>query len=283
VYTRILVPLDGSGLAEQVLPYARLLGQRLDSRIELLRVFEPPSPDLNVGLNPAMYAHRTNEFVEQQAMDYLNGVAGDLRDAGIRVSTAVLHGSFAPHIVDEAENEPDTLIAMCSHGRSGLTRWLRGSVTDKILHVTKDPLLIVRAKSGPSRPAEANIKTIIVPLDGSALAEQILPHAGTIAVAMESQVILVTVTSDDVPDAAAADCLRRSAEKLRQAGVSSVEERVVRGAPAAEIVDLAHQVPDSLVAMTTYGRSGVGRWLMGSVADRVVRDSESPVLVIRAA
>jgi nucleotide-binding universal stress UspA family protein len=200
---------------------------------------------------------------------------------------------------------------MTTHGRSGISRWLLGSVTDKVLHVTTNPLLMVRAYDQENPPEAVNLQTIIVPLDGSSLAEQVLPHAVSLARALKLRVLLAKATPslgeyqrylEHYPldgsstvysgmyeefsreeDALAMQYLHQIQEKLNNQGLSSVEERLLKSHAADAIVGLARETPHSLVAMTTHGRSGVGRWLLGSVADRVVRYSRDLVLVIRAA
>jgi nucleotide-binding universal stress UspA family protein len=310
MYRRILVPLDGSPLAEQVLAWVGILAKGMQSQVELLRVVEPPPqdlPDSAHGIDP----HRLFASIASHAQDYLEGLAIPLRQNGLSVSSIVREGSPASSIANEGAKEPDTLITMTTHGRSGISRWLLGSVTDKVLHATTNPLLMVRAYDQENPPEAVNLQTIIVPLDGSSLAEQVLPHAASLARALKLRVLLVRVTPslgeyqrylEDYPldssstvysgmyeelsreeDALAMQYLHQVQEKLNNQGVSSVEERLLKGHAADAIVSLARETPHSLVAMTSHGRSGVGRWLLGSVADRVVHHSRDLVLVIRAA
>ncbi|MFQ6026653.1 MAG: universal stress protein [Dehalococcoidia bacterium] len=300
VYTRILVPLDGSELAERVLPYVSLLGNRLQSRIELLRVIEPISDELSDpdhGVDP----HRISASMVSHAQDYLAKVAASLNNEGLTVSCTVHEGDPASYIVGEAEKDPDTLVAISTHGRSGIRRWTLGSVTDKVLQATINPLLIIRAGDQEATTTEVKLKTVIVPLDGSPVGEGILPHLTPLVAALGLKVTLLQVTPPaeeyyrymDYPVADYGDLSKevdtqalayfcRVSRKLRQQGVSSIEERLIHGHPAAAIVDYASKTPDSLVAMGTHGRSGVGRWILGSVTDRVVQQSGDPVLVIRS-
>jgi len=308
MYRRILVPLDGSELAEQALPYVHSIGKGLGARIELLRVAYPVAPE---ALDPALGPY------QDQIAAYLEGIAAPLTEDGLAVASTIREGDPAPIIVSEAEKEPDTLIAISTHGRSGITRWLLGSITDKVLHATTNPLLIMRAREPVgAQQATPLLDTIIVPLDGSDLAEQVLPHATALAQALHLKVLLVRVTPpaeayyrymhypvdpyqdpvhqaerpfvpyQNVPievDAEAVGYLGQVSRKLSPQGLTSVvAERLLHGDPAGAIVDLAQQTPNNLVAMTTHGRSGVGRWVLGSVTDRVVRHSGDPVLVIRA-
>ena len=196
---------------------------------------------------------------------------------------------------------------MVTHGRSGLGRWVLGSVTDKVLHGASNPLLITHAQADGSSPSSVSLKNLIVPLDGSPLADQVLPHVEALAPALGLNVILVRVTASadeyyryiDMSMGAgidtgrfeqyakeaeeeAATYLQKVKTQLDAKGITSVEERLISGNAARAILDLAQETPDSLVAMTTHGRSGVERWVLGSVTDRLVRHSGQPVLVVRA-
>jgi nucleotide-binding universal stress UspA family protein len=310
MYQRILVPLDGSHLAEQVLAWVEILAKGMQSRVELLRIYEPIPPETGDILQ-GIYPYDIVLGLREQAQEYLEGITAPLRKNGLPVSAIVQEGSPARCIIREAEREPNTLIAMTTHGWTGSSRWLLGSVTDKVLHATTTPLLVVRAYDQENPPEAVKLQTLIIPLDGSALAEQILPHAVSLAQAMKLKVLLVRVTpslgeyhryleyypldsSSHIysgmyeefsreEDARAMQYLHEVKEKLNQQGISSVEERLLKGSAADAIADLARQTPYSLIAMTTHGRSGVGRWLLGSVAERLVCQSRDLVLLVRAA
>ncbi len=295
MYTDILVPLDGSNVAEQVIPYVRVLGKAFSARIKLFHVFESLPSDVTPQQLPAL----------QGTASRLKQLTDSLKGEGLAVSNQLIEGEPgswtgdpASLIISEAERTSSTLIAMSTHGRSGITRWALGSTSEKLLHAASNPVLIIRAKEPAEIPSEVTFDTIIVPLDGSALAEQVLPHVVALAGPLRLKVLLVRVTPpaedyyrymeypvatyEDLPkqmDAAAVQYLHEVNEKLSQQGV--VVERLLHGDPASAIVDLAHETPNSLVAMTSHGRSGLGRWLLGSVADRVVRHSGGPVLLIR--
>ncbi|MBI4298543.1 MAG: universal stress protein [Chloroflexi bacterium] len=299
MYDRILVPLDGSQMAEQVLPYALLLAKGFRSRVALFRVIEPMQSSV---ADPDQIRHLDQVVADLHAKgeSYLQGITLSPRDTTEPASLKVVEGDPASQIVGEADKDPNTLLAMSTHGRSGVTRWLIGSVTDKVLLATDKPLLLVRAKEEKAPTLNVNLRTLVVPLDGSPLAEEILPHAAALAKALSLNVVLLNVIPDpkiyydyvNYPapsyefsakemEAPAKDYLQSIAQKLRLQGTPSVEQKVVHGDPASAIVDLTTKMPDCLVAMTTHGRSGLSRWIMGSVTDRVVRHSEKPVLVIR--
>ena len=305
MYNRILVSLDGSKLAEQVLPYVSLLADAYKIPVSLINVFEPVPPGL-ADPGRGLYETQITASYHDKAIDYLEGAGSALKDSGITVSCDAQEGNPADQIIREAENTSDTLIAMATHGRAGVSRWMMGSVTDKVLHATANPLLIIHAQEDGSGSTEVSLKNLIVPLDGSPLAEEILPHMEALAKALDLNVILVRVTPssqeygrylgqdmvavvnvdyDKYSEEASAEAegyLHQINERISQNGVSSVDERTLRGNAANEILDLLQDIPDSLVALTTHGRSGMGRWMLGSVADRLVRHSGHPVLVVRS-
>jgi nucleotide-binding universal stress UspA family protein len=295
MYDRILVPLDGSSLSEQTLPYVRMLATALNSPVELLFVYEPEPvfyyPDV------AHWQERAQEFHQhrEDASHYLNPSADTLKAAGVGVTTNFLEphrgGSQVPrnpvgdpvhHIIEIAQDQPNTLVVMCTHGRSGMGRWVMGSVTDKILHAIKTPLFIVRGKDEGSSTTDTNLESIIVPQDGSAIAERILPDAVNLSKALAIPIRLVSVIPSDQSHSYEEDHLRQVGERLVADGAHSSVAHVAHGDAAHAIVELTNEFPHALVAMTTHGRSGVGRWVMGSVADRVVRYAAGPVLVNRA-
>lgn len=304
MYGKVLVPLDGSPLAEQVLPYVRLVAKAFKSKVELLQVLGPVAPGL---VDPAKgrYLDEILASMRAQAGAYLDRVGASLRKVGLSVSTEVHEGNPAEYILSEVAKEKDTLIAMTTHGRSGIARWVLGSVADKVLNVAPNPLLVVRAKQKPTPANQVRLDVAILPLDGSRVAEQAIPHATALAGAMSVKLKLVRVTPfaqdlymyTDYPigaygeayeeamnslDTEAVKYLRNVSKRLQRQGVSSVEHTLLRGNPADAIVDIAQKTEDNLVVMTTHGRSGVGRFLLGSVADRVVRYCGDPVLIIRA-
>lgn len=303
MYERLLVPLDGSKLAEQVLPYARLIAKAMHLRLHLLRVVEPTATLLDNELHPSMRRHDPADHLKGLAQEYLDKVAAGLKEEDLLAKALVREGNAASEILADADQEPGTLIAMSTHGRSGLARWAFGSVTDKVLHGTKNPMLIVRSQGDEALRSEAGFEELIVPLDGSALAESVLPQVVSLAKSLGQRVTLLRVTTppatygsnamefptsvyytllDGLEDEAR-EYLAGVAERLRHEGVTSVETTVLTGPPAGVLVEeFAKKSSNALVAMSTHGRSGVGRWVLGSVTDRVLRHSGHPVLVIQS-
>lgn len=283
--SRILVPLDGSKLAEQVLPYARLLATAFGAQVELLRVSDPEARP---------------PFGAQPAGDYLKVAAGRCLP---NVSCACVERSGTPaQVIIDAGREAD-LIAMATHGTSGMRRWLLGSVASKVAQSATAPLLLVRPLEGETASLEVTLKTVFVPLDGSPLAEKILPQVIPIARKLALQVHLLRVYSAPASAYVAVEgmiapgpadyleTLRQEAQAyldaralaLQSQGLTNVVATAIEGDPANEIIDLALKTADNLIAMTSHGRSGIGRWLLGSVAEKVLQHSHDPVLLVRPA
>ena len=193
MYTRILAPLDGSVLSEQVIPYARAIAARLSLPMTLLMAIEPDHPTIGQALNPELHSHELVAHRAGHAQSYLSSVAARLRDAGITAGTVVPRGEPAQSVVDEASQDDGTLIAMSSHGRSGFARWWMGSVADKVLHMADHPLLLVRSHPRQGTSGERPPERLIVPLDGSDEAEDVLPHVANLASRMNIPVNLVQV------------------------------------------------------------------------------------------
>ena len=300
MFTRVLIPLDGSNLAENVLPYARLLAGALGLRIELLSVVD--SMDFARTMN-AGHVRDFNPLVEaamQEGKRYLEGVARSF--GGTVVSSAVEHGVSDKIIIEKAAGDKETLICMATRGRSGIHRWLMGSVAEKVLRGATNPLLLVRGDEEGKSDGVATLKSIVVPLDGSKLAEAVLPRAVDLAKILSLEIVLtrayqIPLTAYTGTDAAyipnndalltavkeeASAYLDEKVNQLRGNGIEKVSSILLVGSGADEIIDLARTTPDNLIAMCTHGRSGVKRWALGSVTEKVVRHSGDPVLVVRA-
>jgi len=288
------------------LPLANLLATALKISVNLLNVFDSVPPQF---ANPehGLFETELTSSYRDNAIDYMEKAGSGLKSSGVTISREAHEGNPADQITTQAETAPNTLIAMVTHGRSGLGRWVLGSVTNKVLHWATNPLIITHAQDEGKAPTEATLKNPVVPLDGSALADKALPHVTALAAALDLNVILVRVTASadeyyryvDVSSAAgintdrfdayaqeaedqAVSYLSQVKETMLKNGVKSVEDRVVSGNSVISILDLVQETPNCLVALTTHVRSGVERWILGSVTDRLVRHSGQPVLVIRA-
>jgi nucleotide-binding universal stress UspA family protein len=297
MYTRMLVPLDGSKVAEQVLPYARFLAKSLGIPTELLGVVDPET--LVAFANPAQgrpLDTRVTETMSRSAI-YLETTARSFQ--GAQVKSSVAKGKPEDEVIERAAADKNTLIVMATHGRSGLQRWLLGSVADKVLHGATNHLLLIRASDQGKTDGEAPLKTVIVPLDGSPLAERALPVVVDLAKKMDLQVVLVrayalppTISAEDYGyysaelldhlESEARDYLQGKINEIKQKGIATVTSVVNTGYGAEEIITLARNTPDNLIVMCTHGRSGIQRTVLGSVTDRVVRHSGDPVLIVQS-
>lgn len=298
MYTKILAALDGSRLAESILPYARLFANALNIPVELLRVIDPDT------LIPSIIAqhgrfHDILSVEREHATNYLKKVATSFSEPAA-VDCSVRIGKVAEVIVEVAEALPGTLIAMSTHGRSGIKRWFLGSVVEKVLRAGTNHLLLIRAPDESKKIEALPLKRVIVPLDGSKLAETVIPHAVDLARKTGLEIVLVRVFSLPTPlytaeqytanlqdlweqiKKEAQEYLEEKVKELQKDGLERVSTVLLEGSAADQIIELARKEPETLVVICTHGRSGVGRWVLGSVTERVVRHSGDPVLVIRA-
>jgi nucleotide-binding universal stress UspA family protein len=299
VYRSILVPLDGSTLGEHALSVAAALAARLKCDLHLVHVYrERVVDELPVyGLS--------GEAARESAERYIQSAADRLRAThGGRVDAVVLDGSPAEAIVDRIPIAGVDLVVMGSHGRTGASRFWLGSVADAIMRTATVPVLLVR--QGPDAKAstgEGLFERVLVPLDGSALAEAALPHAIALAKANEAHVHLLQVEEraedlrtsvwtlaahepDDLPSRLArADRylhhLIATYELQWPPATVSAEARGAHRVGEA-ITQVATERDADLIAMATHGR-GASRLLVGSVADKVIRGTTCSILLCRSA
>lgn len=298
MYTRMLIPLDGSKAAEQVLPYSRFLAKTLGVPVEFLEVVDPESHTLLA--NPAQGRYVDTILAEriESSKNYLEAIARSFQ--GSHVNCLVEKGKAEEVVIEKAAIDKNTLIVMATHGRSGIQRWVLGSVADNILHGAANHVLLVRVTDQGKTDGEAVLKTVVVPLDGSPLAERVLPDVAELARKMKLAVVLMrayalpsSVSGDDFGlysadlldqlESEARDYLAGKVNDLKDKGLEQVSSVVQIGYGAEEIITLARNTPDNFVAMCTHGRTGVKRWVFGSVTERVVRHSGDPVLIVPAA
>ncbi len=143
LYKRILLPLDGSALAEQALPHAIAQAERFQAELVLLRVIEP-LPRVGGGMSQATFERAEGEM-KAWAQGYLEDLAASVKEQGIPVQVVTMMGHPHKAIVRFAETNQVDLIVISTRGHSGLSRWLMGSVADRVLRGAKVPVLLVRA------------------------------------------------------------------------------------------------------------------------------------------
>lgn len=280
MYRTLLVPLDGSELAEQALPYVLKIAQSFESEVVLLTVCPPGDP----------LKHVLAEYLEKKAEGF--------RASRIKVRTLCIEGEPASSILSFATENKVDLIVISTHGKGGLSRWALGSIATKVVQRSHIPVFLVRS----SERAEATVRLgrVLATLDGSQFAEAILPHAEAFARAMAGEVVLLQVIEPmKAPPLVVyedwakvekdlMDKLQREAERylnrkralLVERGVK-VTTKLLQGKPAETILEFVGESDIDLVALTTHGFSGITRWAYGSVASRVVEASSKPVLLVR--
>ena len=290
---KIMIPLDGSPLSEMPLMPAAILAKATGAVLMLLRVQEPSDPMVDGELKS-----QVSEYKDNTAHKYLDEVTQKKILADVAREVLTVKGPVAESIIDCAAEYDVDLIVMSSHGRSGIGRWVYGSIAEKVLRQAPCATIIQQSKANV--PMFSN-KRILVTLDGSGLAERVLESAGDIAQATGSELILLRVTGmvqlaiDSVDPLVmkqdldkleeherfeAKEYLGRVQQKLAVSGLT-VKIEVISGPVAETILLYAAENDVDLIAMSSHGRSGVGRWFYGSVAEKVLRGAHSAMLIKR--
>lgn len=310
MYRSILVPLDGTHFAEHALPAALALARRGGARLLLVSISTPLTEAYVEGLYFSTLEMEKEVATRHQT--YLEALAARIRGLGnVTVDVLVKHGEVAATLCDlVAQGEAD-LVVMATHGRSALGRFWLGSVTDEMIRHASCPLLLIRPEDEEvDLQNEPRLSPILLPLDGTELAEQILPWAVSLAEHLPDaritlmrgiQSVVPVSSAPDLPEAEKAarallrqvqelqERLRQDAEQylekvaagLRARGLQVQTQVVVEDQPALAILHEAEQERAALIALETHGRRGLSRLILGSVADKVVRGSHVPVLVHR--
>lgn len=298
-FRSILVPLDGSPFAEQALPLAARIAERTGGKLRLALVHELPSAPVDL-LAARMYA--AMELGTRRAeRAYLRRIQARLREGGTRLSSAVtMTGKPGPTLSQYVHELGMDLVVMATHGRGGVRRAWLGSVADHLIRALNVPVLLVRPHEG-ERAVKPSVEPteILVPLDGSPLAEEAIPIAVLLArglgleisllqvvvpVLLSSDPILANPYDEDLTAGVrdqAQDYVRDLAERLRSQGVRASGTAAIGWYPTDTILSLARPERVAMVVIATHGRGGVRRLALGSVADKVVRGAEVPVLVYR--
>jgi nucleotide-binding universal stress UspA family protein len=275
---RIVVPLDGSLTAESVLPQVRRLLYRHDSEVILVRAVNPPLAE-----NAILVANAE----QAAAREYILGQMERLERSGVRAKYVVRIGSPVGVILDVVEEHRATLIALATHGATGLKRLLFGSVAEGLIRKSPVPVLLVRPfwsyEVAPAvRPERAPVRNVLLPVDGSDLSLEALPGVIEFADLFEARIVLFRVL-EKKEAATAADAekqLRAIAKTIEKAGVETLSV-IERGEPVDQILKAVRFHEIDLLAMTTHGRSGLSRAVTGSVTEEVLRRATVPLLIAR--
>jgi len=282
-FEKILVPLDGSNLAERALPYAQTIAKTRGSSILLLSV-------LGAG-----------EHLERPMKAYLEAQARQLESQGISSSVSVVSGSPAEEIVQFADENEADLTIISSHGYSGIRRWMLGSVALKVLYGTCVPTLLIKAASPETSPAK--FRKVLLPLDGSPFSETSLLYAEELLQGTAAELLLLRVSEPPVVPADRSPAIKPSWEEYRDQLMAEVRQQAsaylekvksgfeqkglkarsqtLLGKAVESILEVARAEGVDLIIMTTHGRTGISRWVYGSVANRVMQECHHPILLIR--
>jgi nucleotide-binding universal stress UspA family protein len=295
----IVVPLDGSPFAEQALSPAHRIARRLQCTLELVHVFEPtipwpytdgaPVPDPQLDLD-----------LRAESRAYLEMVAEREHQAGdVQVSATLLDGPVVKTLADYVAKLDGAFVVMTTHGRGGIARAWLGSVTDGLVRSATVPVLAIRAgRDAPRAGATGEFARVLVPLAGPHFGAEVIDLTVEIAGTAGVEYILlhvlrpplmipppepavIQVADIDAEEEAARAFLSELADPLRRRGIQVSTEVVMHNSPARAILDFVDERQIELMGMATHGFRGVKRLLLGSVADKVLRSSPVPVLLVR--
>jgi nucleotide-binding universal stress UspA family protein len=309
MYRKLMVPLDGSTFAEHALPVARSIARRCQATLELVVVLPPLAETYAEGV--VFSPVELEEEARADRLAYLEKVKQRLGEE-VPITLRVLEGPISTSLTAFAATEGIDLVVMATHGRGLFGRFWLGSVADEMVRTSGLPLLLIRPETEEVDLArEPKPGKIILPLDGTPLAEQIIEPAiqvGSLLPEVEftlMRVLAPVMTAGRVPDVPPVDAeahsllqrieemqnnLFREAEeyletiaaRLRFRGLKVAAHVVVEDQPAEAILHEAETEGASMIALETHGRSGLARFFLGSVADKVVRGAHVPVLVQKA-
>lgn len=298
MYRNIMVPTDGSGFDREAILVALRVAERCEAKVRLVRVLSTgayfgmaASPEAVLVSPEALRAEQDAAFRELYAL------AAECRAFGkVDVTADLEQGPIADVLAGYAKRNAIDLIVISSHGRRGIARLSLGSVTDSLIRGTTIPVLVVKPRASYLTPeATREFHHIVVPLDGSSLAEQILAKVVPLARVEEAEITLLHVLSpsDDAYEndenrllpwwekkvAGAKAYLSRRAGEVRAAGVTAGVDVIVGERISETITDYARRERADLIAIATHGRGGFARVLHGSVADGVTKSALSSILV----
>jgi nucleotide-binding universal stress UspA family protein len=292
MYNKILAPLDGSQTAEVVLWYAARLAGRLRASLTLAYV---TTPDELVSRN--MYECYLQDTVTKVKAEAEKAAKETAKAGDINVDYVILNGDPSEEIIDYAEKKKFDLIILATQGKSGIRRWALGNVALKVVSATRKQVLLIRAKGGQPDVSKVKLTKILVPVDGSHESESILKFVTYLASELGVSLTLMhmmTLQSTTYPTRETYKFIEKErkdnkayidklGKRLTEQGLhaETVFKEGSHDEVAAEIIKLAEEGDFSMVAMATHGRSGIGRWIFGSNAQKVLHGGSTPLLLVR--
>jgi len=296
MFDHILVPLDGSSLAECVLPHVVAVARAFDARVTLLQVMHQPKASGRSGFVDPLGWYMD----EAEARAYLDRWSTRLHEADVKAESVILEGQAAERIIEFAHDQDISLIVLSSHGRSGLSRWNVSSIVFKIILRAYLPVMIVRAYQPiTSELTNLRYRRLLTPLDCSRRAEYVLPLAKSLARYHEAEIVAVHVVSrpqmprweplsqDDVELAERivernrTEAKRCLAKLESQAEITMRTEVVVAEDAAATLHGMVEQEDADLVLLSAHGYSGSSRWPYGSLVTNFINYGTSPLLIVQ--
>lgn len=296
MFNRVLLPLDGSDLAEAVYPYAEELARKLGSEIVLFHVCET-SHKLALNMH-RLYLEKSAELLRQRL---------DLSDKGkkAKVRTEFVHGDFTEETCRFIDENGVDLLIMVAHGFTSLRVKIMGSIIDKVFRLVKCPVMLIRTDAThPALEAKELISRILLPLDGSENSEAAIPYAAALARGLPAEISLYRMArkahysasrDDIVGDVGLGDSELDAAEQQRAtAYLEGIENNIRKKKkvcvsscttlgddPARAIINASRDTDADLVLMTTRGRSGITAWAPGSIAHKLLQTGDLPLLLVR--
>ncbi len=297
MFEKIMVPLDGSELAETAIPYVRELAGQLGAEVYLLHV----CPIEHRG-----YHHMHQIYLDEVAKNLKLWIKeNSLPGQEPNIQSEVILGDPVKVIFEYVKQKSISMVALTSHGTSGLRAWAMGSVADRVVREVGVPTLLIRIKKGKSFTEQKLIRKILLPLDTSDASKAAVPYAIELASKLNADITLFTMArtvyayvSDtgmetglgfdgEIVDAAnkkhTEEYLQGVEDEIRKAGVQVTHASYLGLSAAYEILEMEKKIQPDLIVMATRGRSNIARWALGSVAEKVLVEGDRPILMIKEA
>ena len=285
MYEDILIPFDGSEGAAEVLYHASEIAHWADATVHVLYVADTNRDSVTV------VEGQTIDVLVQEGEDIVEEAAKTLDTLGVSYDTDVVQGNPAPAIVEYAEGYDHDLIVMPTHGRQGVSRYLIGSVSEKVVRLSSVPVLIVRMQ--PDETLEFPYENILIPTDGSTAATHAAERVVELAASLDATVHVLSVVDNSAlgpevrstitgkeSEQAAIDAVETVVSEAETNGVMNTIRHIEHGAPAEVILDCIESNDIHAVGMGTTGKRGTDRILLGSVAGKTVRAAPVPVMTV---
>lgn len=314
MFEKALVPLDGSDVSLGILPYVSYLAQRLDIPVVLALVVSPDdveaSGETTMTDRSGLPVARSSVDALDEAKSWIHRSASQLSQQGIRTETVVATGDEpAKEILRLADQQGCDFIAMATRDRNLLSQAFRGSVTNEVVRSARVPILAIAPEKSDSDieiGQKITLSRVLVPLDGSAFSEAVLPYTEYLAQKLSLELVLLRILqlTDVYPPLAGAPMaadpgsarvqaiaeeaaeeeitryLEELTARLTRKGLNARWQMIRGDTPAHRVADLAQERSDNMIALASHGRSGVARWILGNVAEDLIRATGDPVLVI---